>query len=140
LIVKQDVVRFFLFVLPSGGGGGNSPPRATEEDGAGSQGTSTSLLPSWAGTSDASGSGGFGSRQTRISPSLGSFIDTEPQATKASCFTAVRNLEGYLQGKDEGEVEGLVDRIGVMGIGGESGFVDWGKHEARAAAAGRPNI
>jgi hypothetical protein len=48
------------------------------------------------------------------------------QASKASGFTAVRNLEGYLQGKDESEVEGLVDRMGVMGIGGESGFVDGG--------------
>jgi hypothetical protein len=47
----------------------------------------------------------------------------KPQASKASGFTAVRNLEGYLQGKDESEVEGLVDR---MGIGGESGFVDGG--------------
>jgi hypothetical protein len=36
LIVNQDVVRSFLFVLPSGGDA--SSPRATEEDGAGSQG------------------------------------------------------------------------------------------------------
>jgi hypothetical protein len=47
------------------------------------------------------------------------FIGTEPQATNAPGFTAVRNLEGYLQDKDEGEVEGLVDRMGVMGIGGD---------------------
>jgi hypothetical protein len=43
----------------------------------------------------------------------------KPQASKDSGFTAVRNLEGYLQGKDESEVEFLVDRMGVMGIGGE---------------------
>jgi hypothetical protein len=76
---------------------------------------------------DASGSGGFGIRQTRIVPSLGSFIGTKPQATKASGFTAVRNLEGYLQGKDEGKVDGLVERMGVMGIGGESGFIYGGE-------------
>jgi hypothetical protein len=108
-------------------GGGDSSDSSTEEDGEGSQRTTTSLLPSWAGTSDASGSGGFGSRQTRISLSLGSFIGTELQATKASRFTALSNLEGYLQGNDEGEVEGLVDRMGVMGIGGESGFVGGGE-------------
>jgi hypothetical protein len=51
----------------------------------------------------------------------------KPQAsTKVSGITAVCNLEGYLQGKDESEVEGLVDRMEVMGIGGESGFVDGG--------------
>jgi hypothetical protein len=78
---------------------------------------------------DISGSGGFGSRQNRIDPSLGIFIGTKPPVTKASGFTAVRNLEGYLQGKDEGEVEGLVDMIGVMGAGsgGETGFIGGGK-------------
>jgi hypothetical protein len=50
----------------------------------------------------------------------------KPQASKASGFTAVRYLEGYLQVKDESEVEGLVDRMGVMGIVGESGFTDGG--------------
>jgi hypothetical protein len=63
----------------------------------------------------------------------------KPQALKASGFTAARNLEGYLQGKDESEVEGLVDRMGVVGIGGESGFVDGGGHEA-GAAAGCPKV
>jgi hypothetical protein len=36
-------------------------------------------------------------------------------------------------------VEGLVDRMGVMGIGGESGFVDGGEHEA-GLAEGRPKV
>jgi hypothetical protein len=111
--------------------GGSSSPRATEEDGAGYQGTAPSMLPSWAGTSDASGSGGFGIHQTRIAPSLGSFIGTKPQAKKASGFTAIHNLEGFLQGTDEGEVDGLVDRMGVMGFGGESDFVDGGGARSR---------
>jgi hypothetical protein len=52
--------------------------RVTDDDHAGSQGTTTSLLPSWAGTSDASGSGGFGGRQTRVAPALGGFIGMNP--------------------------------------------------------------
>jgi hypothetical protein len=89
---------------------------------------------------DVSDIGGFGSRQTQIAPSLGSFIGTRPQATKASCFTTVRKLEGYLQVKDEGEVEGLVDRMGVMGIGGESGFVGGGGGGEVGVAVGRPKV
>jgi hypothetical protein len=42
-------------------------------------------------------------------------------------------------GKDDSEVEGLVNRMGVMGIVGESGFVGGGGHEA-GAVAGRPKV
>jgi hypothetical protein len=80
---------------------------------------------------DESGSGGFGSRQTRDAPSLGSLVGYKPQAKSA--FTAVRKLEGYLQGKDDGDVEGLMDRMGMMGVGGESGFVGGGDNEVGVA-------
>jgi hypothetical protein len=54
--------------------------------------------------SDASDSGGFEGRQTRVDPFLGSLVGTKPPAMNASAFTVVRNLEGYLQGKDDGDV------------------------------------
>jgi hypothetical protein len=97
-------------------GGAPSSPRATEEDEAGSQGTSTSLLPSWTGTADASGSGGFGSRQNRIAFSLGILLARSLRSRRLQASQPVIYLEGYLQGKDEGDVEGLVDRVGVMDV------------------------
>jgi hypothetical protein len=72
-----------------------------------------------------------------ISSPRGSFIGMKPQASKASGFSAVRNLEGYLQGKDESEVEGLVDRMGVMVLMVSQASLMGGAGKA-GAAAGRP--
>jgi hypothetical protein len=72
-----------------------------------------------------------------ISSPRGSFIGMNPQASKASGFSAVRNLEGYLQGKDESEVEGLVDRMGVMVLMVSQASLMGGAGKA-GAAAGRP--
>jgi hypothetical protein len=69
----------------------------------------------------------------------GSFIGMKPQASKASGFSAVRNLEGYLQGKDESEVEVLV-QDGSDGIGGESGFIGGGAKQGRPRGALKLNL
>jgi hypothetical protein len=74
----------------------------------------------------------------RLLPPVGvlSELSFKPRRLQASLlFVTLKNTTG----KDDSEVEGLVNRMGVMGIVGESGFVDGGGHEA-GAAAGRPKV
>jgi hypothetical protein len=80
-------------------------------------------------------------RLPRDGASLGSLgrVGSKPTAASASAFTAVRNLEGFLQGKEESDVKGLVDRMGVMRGRGESGFVSGGEDEVGLAMA-RPKV